>query len=133
MKTALAFGCHVNKVSTFDRKHYFYADMPAGYQITQYRKPIAVGGEIDYIIYVRGRWVFLLYILLSQLCFIILIENGCMDIICKFVFDCRHKKALFHKARLHQIQLEQDSGKSLHDAVNNRSLVDLNRAGKLSE
>ncbi|KAF6040869.1 GATB [Bugula neritina] len=95
VKTALAFGCHVNKVSTFDRKHYFYADMPAGYQITQYRKPIAVGGEIDYIIYVRGR----------------------------------HKKALFHKARLHQIQLEQDSGKSLHDAVNNRSLVDLNRAG----
>lgn len=39
------------------------------------------------------------------------------------------KKPYFKSARIHQIQLEQDSGKSLHDEEAGRSLVDLNRAG----
>lgn len=55
VRTALCFGCHINRTSYFDRKHYFYADMPAGYQITQYNTPIATDGEVDYVIYVRGK------------------------------------------------------------------------------
>ena len=43
VKTSLALGLNVNKVSVFDRKHYFYADLPAGYQITQQRMPLASG------------------------------------------------------------------------------------------
>lgn len=36
VRAAIALGCEVQKKSAFDRKHYFYQDQPAGYQITQY-------------------------------------------------------------------------------------------------
>ncbi|XP_034232499.1 glutamyl-tRNA(Gln) amidotransferase subunit B, mitochondrial [Thrips palmi] len=91
--TALALSCDLNQVSTFDRKHYFYSDLPAGYQITQHRFPLAQNGLLNFIVYKGGS-------------------------------DSR----LYEKtSQIHQIQLEQDSGRSLHDEI--RSLVDLNRAG----
>lgn len=77
VKTALALSCDINNVSIFDRKHYFYADSPAGYQITQQRKPIAVNGEISF-------------------------------------FVLNTKNPYRKSSKIHQIQLEQDSGKSLH-------------------
>ncbi|XP_039759199.1 glutamyl-tRNA(Gln) amidotransferase subunit B, mitochondrial [Pararge aegeria] len=93
--TALALSCKVNEVSTFDRKHYFYADLPAGYQITQQRAPLASDGVINFQVFTPGV----------------------------------HKKPYNKSSKIKQIQLEQDSGKSLHDADLKRSLVDLNRAG----
>ncbi|KAJ8967074.1 hypothetical protein NQ317_018655 [Molorchus minor] len=91
--TALALNCHVNPVSWFDRKHYFYADMPTGYQITQQRAPLAVDGIFSFEVLPVG----------SQ------------------------KTSYKKQVKIKQLQLEQDSGKSLHDV--DRSLVDLNRAG----
>ncbi|KAI4467067.1 glutamyl-trna gln amidotransferase [Holotrichia oblita] len=91
--TALALNCRVNPVSYFDRKHYFYADLPAGYQITQQRAPLANDGVLRFHVHTPGT----------------------------------NKKPYVAEARIKQIQLEQDSGKSLHDDY--QSLVDLNRAG----
>ncbi|EJD53681.1 hypothetical protein AURDEDRAFT_80220 [Auricularia subglabra TFB-10046 SS5] len=46
VRTALAVGARVQSRSTFDRKHYFYPDLPLGYQITQNYAPLAVGGAL---------------------------------------------------------------------------------------
>ncbi|MEM6995601.1 MAG: Asp-tRNA(Asn)/Glu-tRNA(Gln) amidotransferase subunit GatB, partial [Myxococcota bacterium] len=44
---ALALGCELQPVSRFARKHYFYPDLPKGYQITQADRPYALGGAIE--------------------------------------------------------------------------------------
>ncbi|XP_048189617.1 glutamyl-tRNA(Gln) amidotransferase subunit B, mitochondrial [Perognathus longimembris pacificus] len=93
--TGLALNCRINKKSLFDRKHYFYADLPAGYQITQQRLPIAADGNLTYGVYVGKR----------------------------------QRQLASKMVRIKQIQLEQDSGKSLHDDLRSQTLVDLNRAG----
>ena len=95
LKTALAMNCQINQVSTFDRKHYFYADLPAGYQITQQRRPLAVKGHLDFTV----------------------LKSSTVP------------ETYTSRADIIQIQLEQDSGKSLHDEEQNFTLVDLNRCG----
>ncbi|KAM4807693.1 glutamyl-tRNA(Gln) amidotransferase subunit B, mitochondrial [Rhinophrynus dorsalis] len=93
--TGLALNCTINKKSLFDRKHYFYADLPAGYQITQQRLPIAVNGTLTYRHQVGTKW----------------------------------DQMVTKHVRIKQVQLEQDSGKSLHDDTRRQTLIDLNRAG----
>ncbi|XP_077295257.1 glutamyl-tRNA(Gln) amidotransferase subunit B, mitochondrial [Arctopsyche grandis] len=92
---ALALSCKINPVSSFDRKHYFYADLPSGYQITQQRSPIAQDGFLQFQVHTPGV----------------------------------NKPPYTKISKIKQIQLEQDSGKSLHDENLHMSLVDLNRAG----
>ena len=46
VKTGIALSCQINKYSVFDRKNYFYPDLPSGYQITQFYYPIATQGKI---------------------------------------------------------------------------------------
>ncbi|KAN0039479.1 hypothetical protein ACTA71_007268 [Dictyostelium dimigraforme] len=89
ISTGIALRGKINKESYFDRKHYFYQDLPQGYQITQYRKPLVRGGSME-----------------------LELSDG-----------------RTHEIKITQIQLEQDSGKSIHDIHPTRTLVDLNRAG----
>ncbi|GMR42537.1 hypothetical protein PMAYCL1PPCAC_12732 [Pristionchus mayeri] len=90
LKSAMLLNCTVNRASSFDRKHYFYADMPAGYQITQQANPIAKNGRFEFF-------------LLNEKSD----ERRMVDVL--------------------QVQLEQDSGKSIHEGKG--SLIDLNRSG----
>ncbi|MFT4664861.1 MAG: aspartyl-tRNA(Asn)/glutamyl-tRNA(Gln) amidotransferase subunit B [Polaribacter sp.] len=88
VRLGLALGCSINHHNIFDRKSYFYADLPKGYQITQDQKPFCSGGSLT----IKGEG-----------------------------FD--------RTIRLHHIHMEEDAGKSIHDADPKYTLIDLNRAG----
>jgi aspartyl-tRNA(Asn)/glutamyl-tRNA(Gln) amidotransferase subunit B len=48
IELGLSLGCDINQVNYFDRKHYFYPDLPKGYQLTQDGAPICMGGTLEY-------------------------------------------------------------------------------------
>ncbi len=87
LKVCTALNCHINEKAIFDRKNYFYPDMPKNYQITQFESPFGVDGYFN-----------------------LELDNGEIK-----------------KIRIHDVHLEEDAGKMIHD--NYQSLLDYNRAG----
>jgi len=98
-RLGFALGADVQSRSSFDRKHYHYPDLPHGYQITQQRSPIALGGSLD--VFVRDG---------------VSGSNSGSN-------DGSKRRTL----RVERLQLEMDTGKS--SKAKSSTLVDLNRAG----
>lgn len=111
LKAAIALRCDVKELTAFDRKHYFYPDQPAGYQITQHRKPLAINGKLKlnwWDLYSQNEWPALLA------------EEANTD-----SADTRDLASRSIDVPILQIQLEQDTGKSTYHG--SETLVDLNR------
>ncbi len=85
----LGVGAHIGKRSVFDRKNYFYPDLPKGYQISQFFEPIVGEG----------------------------------------VFNVPMPDGSVYPIRITRAHLEEDAGKSVHDAFAGQTGIDLNRAG----
>lgn len=66
LRASLALNCRVRERSTFDRKHYFYSDLPVGYQITQHYAPIAQDGHL--ILPTLGKKIRIQQVQMEQVC-----------------------------------------------------------------
>ncbi|MFE4104821.1 Asp-tRNA(Asn)/Glu-tRNA(Gln) amidotransferase subunit GatB [Almyronema epifaneia] len=106
VKAGLALNCQIAPYSKFDRKQYFYPDLPKNYQISQYDLPIAEHGWLEIeLTDSKGKPL--------------LDENG---------------KALTKRIGITRLHMEEDAGKLVHAgsdrlAGSTYSLVDFNRAG----
>ncbi|MEM6769850.1 MAG: Asp-tRNA(Asn)/Glu-tRNA(Gln) amidotransferase subunit GatB, partial [Bacteroidota bacterium] len=100
VKLGLALGCKINPRSTFDRKNYFYADLPKGYQITQDESPICIGGALPLRLPTAPASA-----------------------------PEKNAAPSSRTIQLHHIHMEEDAGKSIHAAGEPYTKVDLNRAG----
>jgi len=66
LKMALATDCQIRRVSRFARKHYFYPDLPKGFQISQYDEPLAEKGRIRFVLDGETRSVSLIRIHMEE-------------------------------------------------------------------
>lgn len=88
VSAGLALECDIIRNCNFDRKNYFYPDIPKAYQISQFYFPVARNGRI--------------------------------------MIDTRKGEKII---RIHELHMEEDAGKLIHDSKKNRTFVDYNRAG----
>ncbi|MDR2543075.1 MAG: Asp-tRNA(Asn)/Glu-tRNA(Gln) amidotransferase subunit GatB [Treponema sp.] len=88
MRLGIALNCEITRLSRFDRKNYFYPDIPNAYQISQLYAPICRYGYLE-----------------------IETEEG------------------VKKINIHQIHMEEDAGKLIHDTHGKGALMDFNRCG----
>ncbi|MBI4054287.1 MAG: Asp-tRNA(Asn)/Glu-tRNA(Gln) amidotransferase subunit GatB, partial [Candidatus Doudnabacteria bacterium] len=103
LKMGLALNCQIAEYSKFDRKNYFYPDLPKGYQISQYDKPLCGKGYFELELPPR-------------------LASPSREELKEGVKEIR-------KIRITRAHLEEDAGKLLHPQNADYSLVDLNRAG----
>ena len=66
VKAALALGCTVHQTSIFARKNYFYPDLPKGYQISQYDRPLATEGALEFESHGESRRVGIIRVHLEE-------------------------------------------------------------------
>lgn len=89
LRFGLAINANINKASWFERKNYFYPDLPKGYQISQHQSPIVGQGYLE-----------------------VTLADGQIKTV-----------------SINRAHIEEDAGKSVHDATPEHSGIDLNRAG----
>ena len=88
VRAGLALNCHITRYSKFDRKNYFYPDLPKAYQISQLYLPIAVGGRVS-------------------------LSTPAGEV----------------AVGIHELHMEEDAGKLVHDPWTDQTRADYNRCG----
>ena len=111
IRLGLALNCKINGDSYFERKNYFYPDLPKGYQISQYAKPFCVNGHLD-----------------------IKSEYRISNIETKDDSGRGQNDGVgagTKRIRINRVHMEEDTGKLTHGEVDGEkvSLVDFNRSG----
>jgi aspartyl-tRNA(Asn)/glutamyl-tRNA(Gln) amidotransferase subunit B len=103
---AMALNCRINETSIFARKNYFYPDLPKGYQISQYDKPLAEHGFIE----VQASKT----------------DDGNQKL------RTENRELRTKRIGITRVHLEEDAGKSLHEGFpdsGEKTAIDLNRTG----
>lgn len=116
--SSISLNCQVQREIYFDRKNYFYPDMPAGFQITQKDRPLAIDGYLDFIVSSDHK---------------IKTYTGSYGVY-RHLFKERYdpNSAITKRSKIKQVQLEQDSAKTFHETGSDGgqfSLIDYNRSG----
>jgi aspartyl-tRNA(Asn)/glutamyl-tRNA(Gln) amidotransferase subunit B len=99
VQAGLALQCRITEESKFDRKNYFYPDLPKGYQISQYDLPICRDGRLEFQVYKDDK------------------DKGNVQ-----------AETYSKEVGIHRIHLEEDTAKLTHHPVSGESLVDFNRS-----
>jgi aspartyl-tRNA(Asn)/glutamyl-tRNA(Gln) amidotransferase subunit B len=110
-RAAMALNCRINQTSIFARKNYFYPDLPKGYQISQYDRPLAEHGYIEVPMSKSDDE--------SQK---LRTENR----------ELRTAGLRSKRIGITRVHLEEDAGKSLHEGFpdsDEKTAIDLNRTG----